>query len=259
MDVEALLQERQRTLADFRDPRKSPLAAVARHDFAGDRPLTVGGDAACDVVLEGAAPRALQLRAGSEDFEVTRDGRTERVRPGTILELGRYALRLSHQNFPAMVVLDSQAEGLRKGPFPRWFDPDPAARVEARLVRDPSPREETVLSTRGNRRRALRLGRLEFTLQGRKLALTALRLLEAGASHEQVSVFFRDASTGKESYPVGRYIDAEKIGPDLYLLDFNRAYNPACAFSPLYNCPIPPRENVLAVAVRAGERDPGGH
>ena len=259
MDVQALLQERERTLADFRDPRRSPLAAVARHELTADKPLTVGSDPGSDVVLEGVAPQALQIRAGREDFEVTRDGRTERGRPGSILELGRYGLRLSHQNFPALVVLDSRSARLREGPFPVWFDPDPAARVEARLSRDPSPREELVLSTRGNRRRALRLGSLEFTLQGRKLALTALRLLEAGTPQEQVSVFFRDATTGKESYPVGRYIDAEKIGADLYRLDFNRAYNPTCAFSPLYNCPIPPRENVLAVAVRAGERDPGGH
>jgi len=58
---------------------------------------------------------------------------------------------------------------------------------------------------------------------------------------------------------VGRYADAESLGGDRYALDFNRAYNPSCAFSSLYNCPIPPRENVLAVPVRAGERDPGGH
>jgi uncharacterized protein (DUF1684 family) len=259
VDVQVLLNERQRTLADFRDPRKSPLAAVARHDVPFDKPLIVGSDPASDVVLEGAARRALTVRAGKDDFEVVRGSRTERVRPGTIVDLGRYALRLSHQNFPALVVLDARSPRLREGPFPVWFDPDPAARVEARLVRDPSPHEEVVLSTRGNRRHALRLGKLEFTLAGRALALTALRLLEAGTREEEVSVFFRDATTGKETYPVGRYVEAEKVGEDRYALDFNRAYNPTCAFSPLYNCPIPPRENVLSVAVRAGERDPGAH
>ncbi len=140
-----------------------------------------------------------------------------------------------------------------------WFEPDASYRVEALLVPDQPPREEVVLSTRGNRRRALRLGKLRFLLQRRNLELTALRLLEPGAGEAEVSVFFRDATTGKESYPVGRYLEAELLGGDRYRLDFNRAYNPTCAFSPLYNCPIPPRENVLSVAVRAGERDPGAH
>ena len=111
-------------------------------------------------------------------------------------------------------------------------------------------------STRGQRRKALRLGRLAFTLQGHDLRLTALRLLEPGIDEAAVSVFFRDTTTGHESYPVGRYVDAEPLDGDRYLLDFNRAYNPTCAFSELYNCPIPPRENVLPVAIRAGERDP---
>jgi len=91
------------------------------------------------------------------------------------------------------------------------------------------------------------------------LQLTALHLLEPGTGESAVSVYFRDATTGHESYAVGRYVDAESLGGDRYVVDFNRAYNPTCAFSSLYNCPIPPRENVLPVAIPAGERDPGGH
>ena len=123
-----------------------------------------------------------------------------------------------------------------------------------------TPREEVILSTRGNKRRALRLGKLQFTLEGKPLELLALRLLEPGTGEASVSIFFRDQTTGHESYPVGRYVDAEAVDPSqpgIYTLDFNAAYNPTCAFSELYNCPIPPRENQLAVAVRAGERDPG--
>ncbi len=256
LDVPALLKEREKTLEGFRDPRRSPLAAVARHDLPVGGKLTLGSAPDCDAQLPGLAPHASEIRALADHFE-TGDGK--RLEPGAKLTLGRYTLRLSHQNFPAVVVLDSQSEKVKAGPFPRWFDPDPAFRVEARLVQDRPPQEEVVLSTRGNKRRALRLGRLEFELESRKLALTALRLLEPGAGESEVSVFFRDATTGHESYPVGRYVDAAPLGGDRYLLDFNRAYNPTCAFSQLYNCPIPPRENVLPVAIRAGERDPGSH
>jgi hypothetical protein len=259
VNLEAIVQERERTLQSFHDGHVSPLAAVARHDFAGDRPLSFGSAASSDVVLEGVAPTAAAIRALPDGFELRRDGNVEKLPPGAKVQLGRYTLRLSHQNFPGVVVLDPRSARLKTGPFPAWFDPDPAFRVEARLLRDAAPREEVVLSTRGNRRRALRLGTLEFVIEGRKLGLTALRLLEPGAGEADVSVFFRDATTGRESYPVGRYVDAEALGGDRYVLDFNRAYNPTCAFSELYNCPIPPRENVLPVAIRAGERDPGGH
>ena len=254
----SLLKERERTSDAFRDPQTSPLAAVARNDFQGDRPMTFGSAPDADVRLEGVPPKAAVLRALPDGFELQREGRAERLDPSAKVQIGRYTLRLSHQNFPGVIVLDPQSPGLQTGPFPRWFDPDPAFRVEARLVRDPQAREEIVLSTRGNKRRALRLGKLEFMLSGRLLQLSALRLLEPGTGESEVSVFFRDTTTGHESYAVGRYVDAESLGGDRYVLDFNRAYNPTCAFSSLYNCPIPPRENVLPVAVRAGERDPGG-
>ncbi len=258
LDLDALAKERESTLASFRDPHASPLAAVARYDFAGERPLTFGSGAECDAHLEGV-DEEVSLRALPDGFELSREGKAERLAPNAKLRVGRYTLRLSHQNFPGVVVLDPRSPRLAAGPFPVWFDPDPAFRVEATLAADPKPRQEIVLSTRGNRRHALRLGTLEFSLQGRPLRLTAMRLLEPGVDESAVSIFFRDSTTGHESYPVGRYVDAIPTGGDRYLLDFNRAYNPTCAFSTLYNCPIPPRENVLPVAVRAGERDPGGH
>ena len=259
LDRDALLREREATLASFRDPHASPLAAVARHDFAGDRPMTFGGSTEDEVQLEGVPPHAASVRALPGGFELVEDGKTSALSPGARVPLGRYTLRFSHQNFPGVVVLDPQSPRLKTGPFPVWFEPDPRASVEARLLADPAPREEIVLSTRGNKRRALRLGKLEFTLAGKVLRLTALRLLEPDAGESSVSVFFRDATTGHESYAVGRYVDAVSLGGDRYALDFNRAYNPTCAFSLLYNCPIPPRENLLSVPVRAGERDPGGH
>ena len=85
--------------------------------------------------------------------------------------------------------------------------------------------------------------------------LEANRLLEPGVGENDIAVFFRDRSTGTDTYPVGRYLDPVALGDGRYLLDFNLAYNPACAYSEHYNCPIPPRKNRLNVAVRAGEKD----
>ena len=120
--------------------------------------MTFGSSPDADVRLEGVPAQAAEVRALADGFELRREGKSEKLGPGARVPLGRYTLRFSHQNFPGVVVLDPESPRLRSGPFPVWFDPDPAARVEARLVRDGVPREEIVLSTRGNKRRALRLG-----------------------------------------------------------------------------------------------------
>jgi uncharacterized protein (DUF1684 family) len=269
LDVPALLVEREATLRGFRDGRRSPYAAVARHELPVGGALVLGSSPEADLQLEGLQPRHARVRVEGDEFvldaldagaTLAGGARSLRLKPGAKTDLGRFVLRLSHQNFPAVLVLDPESPRVQQGPPPRWFPPAPAFRVRARLERAASPKEELVASTQGNQRRALRLGTLRATVEGQSIALTALRFLEPGVDEAALSVHFRDATTGRESYPVGRYVEPEPIAgePDAYVLDFNRAYNPTCAFSEHYNCPIPPRENVLALAVRAGERDPGG-
>jgi hypothetical protein len=272
LDVDQLLAERRQTLDAFRDPHRSPYAAVERRDFAGSQPLVLGAAPDCDLRLEGLQPRHARIRVDGDSFlvealdpdaivEIAPAGPTRRARvpPGARVGLGRYTVRLSHQNFPALVLLDPRSPLLASGPPPRWFDPDPAFRVIATLERDPSPREELVVSTRGNRRRAHRIGWLDFEVAGSRERLVALRLLEPGVDESAVSILFRDATTGHETYSVGRYLDPKPVpgSRDLHALDFNRAYNPVCAFSPHSNCPLPPQENRLAIPIRAGELDPG--
>ena len=67
---------------------------------------------------------------------------------------------------------------------------------------------------------------------------------------------FRDATSGPETYGAGRYLDAEITSDGRVLLDFNRAYFPYCAYGEGWTCPLPPAENWLRAAVRAGERFP---
>ncbi|MFL5427378.1 MAG: FHA domain-containing protein, partial [Myxococcales bacterium] len=116
LDVEQLLAERRQTLEAFRDPHRSPYAAVDRRDFSGSHPLVLGSSEDCDVRLEGLRPRHAQIRVDGDSFlveaidpgavvEVAPAGvtRSARVPPGSRVELGRYTVRLSHQNFPALV------------------------------------------------------------------------------------------------------------------------------------------------------------
>ena len=120
-------------------------------------------------------------------------------------------------------------------------------RVEANRVTLEMP------TSTGERRLMQRVGTLEFSLKGQSLTLGAFT--EASAPNmDQLFVPFVDLTSGTETYPAGRYLDLERTRTGIYLVDFNRAYNPYCYYNPTYDCPYPPRENRLKVPVRAGER-----
>ena len=74
---------------------------------------------------------------------------------------------------------------------------------------------------------------------------------------ENLFVPFADLTTGKETYPAGRYLDIRPTSTGFYNIDFNMAYNPTCAYNASYDCPYPPASNRLKVEIRAGEKAPG--
>jgi hypothetical protein len=244
--VRSIEERRERSRAALRGPQ-STLAAVARHRLAVGSRLRFGADPGSDVRLEGIA-RTVVIEATADGFVV--DG--ERSGPQTV-PAGRYSLRLSHQNYPAVVVLDSESPRLREQVERRWYPVDPALRIVTRLEADGAP--QMIASTASGERPASRVGWLPFAIDGRDCRLLAMRLMEPGVAAEHLDVYFRDATTGHGSYEVGRYVTAERQG-DGVVVDFNLAYNPACAVSPFYNCPIPPPENTLTVPIRAGEMSP---
>jgi len=133
-----------------------------------------------------------------------------------------------------------------------YFPPNSEYRVTARLERVSPPAEAYLRTNRDNQAVMRYLGDLAFTLQGRSLRL---RLYHAGEGvGTSVFVPFRDATSGRESYGAGRYVTLELNEDDVYQLDFNRAFNPYCAYTDDFECAFPPAENDLAVAVRAGEK-----
>jgi len=133
-----------------------------------------------------------------------------------------------------------------------YFPPDPAYRVTATLERVSPPAEAYLRTNRDNQAVMRYLGDLSFSLQGRKYHL---RLYHAGEGvGTSVFVPFRDATSGRESYGAGRYLTLEMNEKDVYEVDFNRAFNPYCAYTDDYECAFPPAENDLPVPVRAGEK-----
>lgn len=98
-----------------------------------------------------------------------------------------------------------------------------------------------------------RVGRFDLSIEGKSVTLNAYQ----SAEKDDPSLFipFRDSTSGNESYGSSRYLDLPVEHNDEYTVDFNYAYNPYCAYSDAYVCPLPPRENWLAVAIEAGEKE----
>ncbi len=134
----------------------------------------------------------------------------------------------------------------------RYFPIDPKFRVRATLDRLERPTEAFLRTNRDGQLAMRCIGELSFSLDSRALKLKVYHAGEGvGAS---VFVPFRDSTSGSSTYGPGRYLTFELNPEDIYELDFNRAFNPYCAYTEAYECGFPPAENDLSVAVRAGER-----
>ncbi len=136
-----------------------------------------------------------------------------------------------------------------------YYPVDPSLRFQVRLNRYPSPREVRIGTNTGEVRSGLRYGYFEFSVNGTPCRLQAYRMDEdQGGRGPSLFVPFRDATTGTETYAAGRYIELPENTTGIYDLDFNRAYNPFCAYGRDYSCPVPPAENTLPLPIRAGEK-----
>ena len=139
-----------------------------------------------------------------------------------------------------------------------YWDPDPAYRLVGPLQRHAEPERFTIVTTSGQQRPCERHGAFTFDLRGRRCTLQVYRLLDSTPTGTAQDLFvpFTDVTTGTLTYPAGRYVDVQEQGSGTYVLDFNMAYNPLCAYGApeRYQCPVAPKENRLPVAVEAGER-----
>ena len=121
-----------------------------------------------------------------------------------------------------------------------------------------------LMETSGTMKKMYRVyGVLTFTLQGETHTLNVYQsqsLMQTAEYKNHLFIPFTDATSGKESYAMGRYYDLtmEDIVNNKVVIDFNKVYNPYCAYvSGIYNCPIPPKENNLTIAIKAGEKANG--
>jgi uncharacterized protein len=139
-----------------------------------------------------------------------------------------------------------------------YFPPDESYRSAAALRIAPKDEQPVVTmpTSTGKQRDYRQVGSLEFNLKGQPLSLVAFIEAPAGGAPNSQRLFvpFRDLTNGAETYPAGRYLELDPTPTGLYDLDFNKAYNPYCAYNEEYDCPYPPASNRLKIPIRAGEK-----
>ncbi|MGH9900601.1 MAG: DUF1684 domain-containing protein [Pyrinomonadaceae bacterium] len=188
------------------------------------------------VTSQGQPIRVLELKADAA-------GAPTLIKVGsltmTVIKRGeRYGLR----------VWDRDSPKRREFAGMRWFPARESYRVTARFVPHERPTEIVVPNVLGDVTKMPSPGVLIFELAGREH-----RLVPVAAEGGKLFIIFRDLTSGKATYGAGRFLYADAPADGRVTLDFNRAVNPPCAFTPHATCPLPPKQNRLSVAVEAGE------
>lgn len=137
-----------------------------------------------------------------------------------------------------------------------YYDEDPGFVIESEVERfaQDEPLIEMQTST-GDTQQYRPWGRFNFEVDGQEVSLVVYANPQGG----DFFLPFKDATNGRATYGAGRYLDSHRpgisrVGSDRLEIDFNYAYNPYCAYNERYSCPLPPAENWLRVAIRAGEK-----
>ena len=152
----------------------------------------------------------------------------------------------SHPQSPLMPQQKQDFLGLN------YFPENPDLRLEVDIQEYPEKDQIQIQTSTGEVRDYIRFGKISFMVDGESVELTIYE--------NEFGLFlpFVDSLANTETYGAGRYLEPEILPNGKYLVDFNLAYNPYCAFSDLYSCPLTPWENRLTVPIRAGEKIPEG-
>jgi len=162
----------------------------------------------------------------------------------TVIKRGaRYAVRMRDKNSQ----MRREFTGLH------WYPVREDLRFEARFVTYDKPKEIAVPNILNEVEQEKSIGYAAFNYQGHEYTL------EPVVEGDQLFYIFKDMTAGKETYPAGRFLYSDMPQNGHVILDFNKAYNPPCAFTPYATCPLPPKQNRLAVKIEAGELKYGNH
>jgi uncharacterized protein (DUF1684 family) len=251
----------QTEISQWREKREAALKAeggwlsVAGLFWLKEGSNTIGTGGANDIVLpDGPATfGAMELHQGH--VRITRGAPARELKPDSpdVLQVGRLSLFLIRRGDRFGIRLkDPASEYRRHFTHLECFPASEAWRVTARFVAE--PKKIPILNVLGQTEESDCPGYAVFRLAGQEVRLYPI-LEEAGA--KELFYIFKDQTSGKETYGAGRFLYSDLPRDGQVVLDFNKAYNPPCSFTPYATCPLPPPENRLPMRVEAGEKKYG--
>lgn len=176
---------------------------------------------------------------------------TDQSEEPTLVELGSinfYVLKRGERF--GLRVRDREAKLRREFPGLDYFPPDPKLRLTARFTPNPPGTTVVIANVLGMNEPTPSPGKVTLTLGGVDYTLTALDDTGDG----RLFLIVGDRTNGRETYGGGRFLYADPPRDGVTIVDFNRLYNPPCAFTPYSTCQLPPRENKLPLRLEAGEK-----
>lgn len=229
------------------------LSIIGLH-WVGDGKYSVGGAKENEVYLPGATcAKCAEIDLHDGQAFVTPTGQ-KRVPIDLDKQLEYERFKLSVIKRPssfAIRVWDPESPTRKNFKGCQWFPVDEKLKIEATFEPAKDSKETIAIEdVTGAKSQESVAGRLKFTIQGVAHSLVAF------PDDEGLFLVFRDQTSGKTSYGAGRFLSVEKRpkAGETVTLDFNRAYNPPCAFSKFTTCPLAPLPNHLKIAIAAGEK-----
>jgi uncharacterized protein (DUF1684 family) len=134
----------------------------------------------------------------------------------------------------------------------QYYPPNETYRIEASLEEFPKKRAKELVDKEGFPRKLIRYGKLRFEVGGISCVLEVFKDPETDTFLAPIN----DTTSGKETYGAGRFVEPVEAGEGQFIIDFNKAYNPYCAYNPQRSCPMPYARNRLPVEIAAGEKTP---
>jgi uncharacterized protein (DUF1684 family) len=217
----------------------------------GSSPARAGSFTLKDGKVTVALQPGASARLGGKPVQGAVALRADTSAASDVLEMGALAMNLIERGGRYGIRLKDKNNAARKS-FTglKWFEVKEDYRVEARWVAYPQPKPVNLPNVLGQVEAMPSPGYAEFTFGGKPLRLDGV--LESPQA-EQIFFILRDQTSGKETYGGGRFLYSDLPKGGKVVLDFNKAYNPPCAFTPYATCPLPPPQNRMLIRVEAGE------
>jgi uncharacterized protein len=218
-------------------PEHSAPANAGEFDLQGNE-VTVKLPAGSDAKIDGKPVTAAKLQPDISG------------KP-TVIELGKLRMKVIQRGQRIGIrVKDLDSPAVRDYRGPIFYPLNAAYRITAKWEPSDGKKMVDVPNVLGDVTPTPVAGEARFKINGQDVSLSAL----GGDPKEGLFFIFKDLTSKTETYPPGRFLQTDPVVNGTVVLDFNEAYNPPCAVTPYATCPLPPKQNQLAVAIPAGEK-----